>query len=125
MCSNITKKLLNLSMVAIAHIIANAGYVWMGKEHLIILLFSFFQSSCSTIDDETVSCIVPPNITPSRYILIEVVMYELVMDAVQTPNFRDDNFTLSVKLDPSNFTLITDSVSNSSYDVEINVSFDC
>ena len=97
----------------------------MGKEHLIILLFSFFQ--CSTIDDETVSCIVPPNITTLRYrsIDLEVVRYELVMDAVQTPSFYNDNFTLSVKPDPSNFILITDSVSNGSYGVQINVSLDC
>ena len=99
----------------------------MGKEDLIILLFSFFQSSCSTIDDETISCIVPPNITTSRYIsrMEFEVRYELVLDAVPTPNFRDDNFTLSVKPDPSEFTLITDSVSNSSYDVQIDVSLDC
>ena len=99
----------------------------MGKEDLIILLFSFFQSSCSTIDDETVSCIVPPNITTLRYRSInsEVVWYELAMDAVQTPSFYNDNFTLSVKPDPSNFTLITDSVSNGSYGVQINVSLDC
>ena len=98
----------------------------MGKEDLIILLFSFFQSSCSTIDDETISCIVP-HFTTSRYISIMEfeVRYELVLDAVPTPNFRDDNFTLSVKPDPSEFTLITDSVSNSSYDVQIDVSLDC
>ena len=100
----------------------------MGKEHLIILLFSFFQSSCSTIDDETVSCIVP-NITTSSLVRIglnqEAVWYELVMNAVPSPNFYIENFILSLESDPSEFTLVTNSVSNSLYDVKINVSLDC
>ena len=46
------------------------------------------------------------------------------MDDIQTPDFNDENFILSVKPDPSDFTLITNSVSNRSYVVQINVSLD-